>query len=36
VDTRNATRAVAGDNVVGLSGIVPPMDASEDEVEASA
>ena len=36
VDTRNATRALAGDNVVGLSGIVPPMDSSEDEVEASA
>ena len=36
VDTRNATRAVAGDNVVGLSGIVPPMDASDDEVEVSA
>jgi UDP-N-acetyl-D-glucosamine dehydrogenase len=36
VDTRNATRAVAGGNVVGLSGIVPPMEMSETEVEASA
>ena len=36
VDTRNATRSHGGDNVVGLSGIVPPVDGSEDEVEASA